>query len=95
MNSMQHGAEASMPMSGLYSQSSMTREVSGTSWQPNERTFAIKKLTLGGICDFYNDYHLVLGIGALASRYEKPSILDDNYGSEPKSLMVFLRAKLK
>lgn len=58
-------------------------------------TFTIKKLTLGGIYDFYNDHHVALGIGALASRYDKSSALDDAYGADPKSSMVFLRVKIR
>ena len=58
------------------------------------RSFAINKLSLGAIHDFYKGDHVALGIGALVSRYDKPSTLDDIYGSDPKSSMVFLRAKI-
>lgn len=58
------------------------------------QTFAVKKLSVGAIYDFFNAHHVAFGVGALISRYDKPSALDDGYGEQPKSSMIFLRAKL-
>lgn len=58
------------------------------------RTFRVNKISLGAIYDFFNANHVALGIGALVSRYAIPSVLDDAYGEQPKSSMVFVRAKI-
>jgi hypothetical protein len=52
------------------------------------------EFTIGYIRDFELANHLVFGIGGLISRYAYPDRLDQAYGSEPTSGMVFVRFKL-
>ncbi len=58
------------------------------------RIFKVSKLSLGTIYDFAKYTHAKIGIGALVSKYHVPNELEDYYGSNPTSYMVFVRAKL-
>ena len=58
------------------------------------RTFAIGKLSLGYIYDFWQAAGLSLGLGALISSYSYAAALDSGYGTHPTSFMVFARARL-
>jgi hypothetical protein len=55
--------------------------------------FKISKLSVGGIDDVYQTHHVVLGFGALVSRYQHDAALDSSYG-DPTSAMLFVRAKI-
>jgi hypothetical protein len=55
-----------------------------------EQSFRIAAFTFGGVRDFVNNEKLRAGIGAEASFYHKPSVLDPIYG-RPVSFRVFLR----
>jgi hypothetical protein len=57
-------------------------------------TFAVSKISLGGIYDMPLDQHLKVGIGALISKYLVPAELQPFYGSSPTSFMLFIRAKM-
>jgi hypothetical protein len=67
-------------------------------FQPGEplygRTFAIGKLSLGYIYDFWHFDGLSLGLGALVSSYSYAATLDGVYSEHPTSFMVFARARL-
>ena len=56
--------------------------------------FNVKKLSLGMVHDFPSERNYTLGLGAVGSVYDFSSRLDNYYGSNPKSLMVFLRLKI-
>lgn len=57
--------------------------------------FNVTKLSLGGLHEVAMLKHANIGIGALVSQYRFPSALDDDYGSNPTSYMVFVRARLE
>jgi hypothetical protein len=56
--------------------------------------FTPTKFSLGYIYDFRLAEHVKLGIGGLASRYIVPNNLNAVYGSDPTSLMAFVRLKI-
>jgi hypothetical protein len=57
------------------------------------RTFTVHSLSLGYIHDFVL-YPARFGLGAMASLYRYPDLLDATYGDGPISFMVFARVKL-
>jgi hypothetical protein len=57
-------------------------------------TFAVSKITIGGIYDMRIDQHLKLGVGALVSKYLVPAELQPFYGTSPTSFMLFMRMKV-
>lgn len=61
----------------------------------HDQTFRVGKLSIGAIHDFAHVGHAKVGVGALVSRYALPSALDQVYGSNPTSYIVFLRARLE
>jgi hypothetical protein len=58
------------------------------------RVFKINKVTLGTVYDFARYTYAKIGVGASVSRYVFPDDLNNYYGSNPTSYMLFLRAKL-
>lgn len=58
------------------------------------QVFSINKLTLGYIYDFFHTKHMAWGVGALGSAYAYPNSLNNAYGTNPFSYMVFTRVKL-
>lgn len=56
--------------------------------------FVIRKLSLGYIYDFTRTGPVAWGLGGLVSAYDKPSMLNSAYGSDPHSYMVFLQGRL-
>ena len=58
------------------------------------RTFTIQKLSLGAVYDFAQWAGVRFGAGALLSVYDYPASLNASYGSQPRSFMVFMRARL-
>jgi hypothetical protein len=57
--------------------------------------FKVKKLSLGYVYDFASVAHARLGIGGVVSAYAVPAALEPVYGSNPRSFMLFMRAKLE
>ena len=57
-------------------------------------SFNIKKLSVGAVHDFHRSNGYTLGIGMTGSLYSYPNDLDEYYGSSPKSVLFFIRAKL-
>jgi hypothetical protein len=57
--------------------------------------FNVGKLSVGYIRDFSITDHVKLGVGGLGSVYALPGSLDDAYGRDPASGMVFVRLKSK
>jgi hypothetical protein len=58
------------------------------------QTFTINKFSLGYIYDIPVSEHVKLGLGGVGSLYDFPSALDQAYGSNPASFMLFARASL-
>ena len=58
------------------------------------RVFAVGKLSVGGIYDFYRTDHVKAGIGGLVSKFAYPAELTPLYGSNPTGYMVFARLKV-
>jgi hypothetical protein len=58
------------------------------------RSFTIECLSLGAIRDFVHRGSLRVGVGGLVTAYRYPSTLDERYGRQPLSYLVFLRARL-
>jgi hypothetical protein len=58
------------------------------------QVITVNKLSLGYIRDFHVAEHLKFGVGGLVSRYAYPSKIDNAYGSDPTSYMLFVRLKL-
>lgn len=56
--------------------------------------FNIKKLSIGAVHDFTKNNGYTLGVGMTGSLYSYPNELDEYYGSSPKSVLFFIRAKL-
>jgi hypothetical protein len=59
------------------------------------RLFDVSKFSLGYVYDIPVAEHLSLGLGAVGSLYGLPSALKPYYGSNPSSIMLFARAKLR
>ena len=59
-----------------------------------DETFRVGKLSLGYIYDFPALSHFKFGIGGLVSKYSLPGELDNSYGSDPTSYMLFARLKI-
>lgn len=59
------------------------------------QAFMIGKLSIGAVHDFARVGHAKAGVGALVSRYAVPSAMDNMYGSNPTSHMVFLYSRLE
>jgi hypothetical protein len=59
------------------------------------RLFDVSKFSLGYVYDIPVAEHLSLGLGAVGSLYGLPSALKPYYGSNPNSIMLFARAKLR
>lgn len=59
------------------------------------RMFTVAKLSLGYVYTLPIRNHLGLDFGALVSRYALPAALDPVYGSDPTSIMLFTRVKLR
>jgi hypothetical protein len=57
--------------------------------------FTPTKFSAGYIYDFHLAEHVKFGIGGLASKYIVPSGLNQAYGSDPTSFMVFVRLKVQ
>jgi hypothetical protein len=60
----------------------------------NHSNFNIKKLSLGAVHDFPVNNGYTLGVGMSGSLYSYTNELDQYYGSNPKSILFFIRAKL-
>jgi hypothetical protein len=58
------------------------------------RAFKVGKASLGYIFDFAKAGPVRWGVGALASAYRVPAELTPYYGSNPRSYMLFLQARL-
>jgi hypothetical protein len=58
------------------------------------QVFRINKVSVGYIRDFYFDRGCTLGAGIEGSKHFIPTELDDVYGVDPASFLLFLRAKL-
>ena len=58
------------------------------------RIFRVNKVTLGYIRDFDLVNHFKFGAGVQGSKHFIPSDLDDVYGGDPESLLLFVRLKL-
>jgi len=58
------------------------------------RTFAVNKVSVGGIYDFIRTERVKFGLGGLVSRYGLPSDLVTEYDRDPTSYMVFGRLKM-
>jgi hypothetical protein len=56
--------------------------------------FWVNKLSLGYIYDFPETHQLQFGLGALGSIHFIPGELEDVYGSNPTSFMIFARVRL-
>ena len=59
------------------------------------RVFQVDKLSIGAVRDFGATRFGTFGIGAVISQHVLPADLEDVYGSDPLSTMVFLRWKLE
>jgi hypothetical protein len=59
------------------------------------RAFTVGKLSLGYIYDFAKTGPVKWGLGALASVYAPARELDAAYGPRPRSVMLFLQARLQ
>jgi hypothetical protein len=57
--------------------------------------FDVSKFSLGYVYDLPVAEHLSLGLGAVGSLYSLPSAVEPFYGSNPSSIMLFVRAKLR
>jgi hypothetical protein len=57
------------------------------------RAFTVNKLSVGYIYDFPESHHVQFGIGALGSIHFLPGDLEDVYGHNPTSYMLFARVK--
>lgn len=60
----------------------------------NHTNFNIKKLSIGAVHDFPTNNGYTLGVGMTGSLYRYPNELDTYYGSNAKSVLFFIRAKL-
>jgi hypothetical protein len=60
----------------------------------NHTNFNIKKLSIGAVHDFPTNNGYTLGVGMTGSIYRYPNELDTYYGSNAKSVLFFIRAKL-
>jgi hypothetical protein len=59
------------------------------------RAFKVGKLSLGYAYAIPVSTHLVVELGGLVSVYGLPSALEPAYGSDPRSLMLFTRVRLR
>jgi hypothetical protein len=59
------------------------------------REFGIGKLSVGGLHTFASAGRLAFSAGALASVYAMPEEIEDEYGSNPVSFMLFLRTSIR
>ncbi len=57
--------------------------------------FNVGKLSAGYVRDFSITEHVKFGVGGLGSVYALPDSLDDAYGRDPASAMIFARIKIK
>jgi len=60
----------------------------------NHTNFNIKKFSLGAVHNFPKNNGFTLGAGMTGSLYSYPGELDQYYGSNPKSVLFFIRANL-
>ena len=58
------------------------------------RVFRVRAYTIGYTTDILRTASAQFGIGANATRYQFPTILNGFYGAHPHSVMIFLRARL-
>jgi hypothetical protein len=58
------------------------------------RVFRVRAYTLGYTTDLVRTSYGQLGVGANATRYQFPAILNGFYGEHPHSVIVYLRARL-
>lgn len=58
------------------------------------QAFNVRKLSAGFARDVFSAGQVRFSAGALASKYWKPGVLDQFYGANPTSFMVFFRARL-
>jgi hypothetical protein len=58
------------------------------------RVFRVKAYTIGYTVDVIRGAYGQIGIGANATRYQYPAILNGFYGENPHTVMVFLRGRL-
>jgi len=58
------------------------------------RVFRVDAYTLGYTLDLLYAAHTTTGLGATATRYQMPALLQPFYGQHPHSVMVFLRTRL-
>ena len=56
--------------------------------------FTVRKLSVGLTRDLFSAGQVRFSAGVLASKYWKPGVLDQFYGANPSSFMVFFRARL-
>lgn len=59
------------------------------------QVFRVDKLSIGAVRDFGKTRFGTFGVGAIISKHVLPASLDEVYGSDPLSTMVFLRWKLE
>jgi hypothetical protein len=59
------------------------------------QTFRVGKLSLGYAYSIPATPHFVIDLGGLVSVYSLPSAIEPAYGSDPRSLMLFMRVRLK
>lgn len=59
------------------------------------KSYKINKASLGYVYDFPSSGHYALGLGGVVSGYSIPSSLKEVYGSNPNSVMLFARIKIK
>lgn len=57
--------------------------------------FDVSKFSLGYVYDLPVAEHLSLGLGAVGTLYALPSVIEPFYGSNPSSIMLFVRVKLR
>lgn len=60
-----------------------------------DETFQVGKLSLGYSYDFPAGGHFKFGIGGLVSKVSLPGELENFYGSDPTSYMLFARVKIR
>lgn len=57
--------------------------------------FEVGELSVGYRCDFWRGPHLATGLGVLGTMALVPSDLEDAYGSQPRSILVFAHVELR
>ncbi len=58
------------------------------------QAFRVNKLSVGYVRDFYLDLGFNFGVGIEGSKHFTPAALEGDYGNDPGSYLLFVRAKL-